>query len=335
MRKRTLIAITIAFVLTVGATALWSAEGDELEGDAAANIVASTEAPTGQNAVDEIEMPKKKKGNRFARFFKAPFKAVGKLIGGGDKEGKPERLTEKDVERFESVGVVRVKDKHTEATNLPSEAMSARELLDEGRAMLEDGRLNEAIASLSRATSLDPRLSQAHSLLAVAYDRKGLHDRARKSYDRAIDLNESDAQAMNNLGWSLYLNGNYRAAVERLKRAAKLAPTDERILNNLALAQCRLGKFDDAFKSFSRAGGEFNARLNVASLLERQGRDDEAIKHYEAARRLQPGSSDVQRRLADLYARTNRNNAYSETVRNAFDVTTAVATEAARAGGER
>jgi Flp pilus assembly protein TadD len=301
MRKRTIIAVIFAFVLTVGFTALWSAEGDEQEGDTATNIVAARGAEAG--AASDTDAPKKK-GNRFARFFKAPFKAVGKLLGGGDD--KIARMSEKDAQRFESVGVVKVEDRRGGGESVPAAQGSAQDSLARGRAALEAGQLNEAIAELSRAASLEPKLAQAHSLLAVAYDRKGLHERARESYERAIDLNERDAQALNNLGYSLYLNGNYRAAVDRLKRASRLAPSDTRILNNLALAQCRLGKYDDALKNFTRAGGEFNARMNVAALLERAGRDEDAIRHYEQARRLQPEATGVLRRLADLYARTGQ-----------------------------
>ncbi len=68
----------------------------------------------------------------------------------------------------------------TSGPKLKDEGGSPRDYLERGRALLEEGRLNEAIAELSRAASLDPKLSQAHSLLAVAYDRKGLHDRAER-----------------------------------------------------------------------------------------------------------------------------------------------------------
>ena len=151
-----------------------------------------------------------------------------------------------------------------------------------------------------------PKLSEAHNLLGVAYDKKGLADRAKDSYERAVKEEPEDAQTLNNLGFSLYQNGNYRAAVDRLKRAAKLAPTDERILNNLGLALCRLGKFQDAFKSFARATGPLTGNLNTGRMLERFGRDEDAIKYYEDARRIDPNSTFALKRLADLYKRTGR-----------------------------
>ncbi|HEV2860805.1 MAG TPA: tetratricopeptide repeat protein [Pyrinomonadaceae bacterium] len=331
MSARRIIVIFLAFSLVVCMTALWEAEGNKLDGDTDTNVVAASGAEAGSDAA---EAPKKK-GNRFMRMLKSPFKAVGKLIGGKDEGGdsKLARMTEKDADRFESVGVVRVEDRTTERPAPAGEPVTARDHLERGRQLLAEDRLNEAIASLSTATSLDPKLSQAHSLLAVAYDRKGLRERARDSYERAVNVNESDAQAMNNLGYSLYLNGNYRAAVERLKRAAKLAPGDSRILNNLALAQVHLGKYDDAYKNFARAGGELSGHTNLASLLIRIGRDDKAAEHLEAARRIEPSSANVLRQLADLYQRTGRAD-------KAEEARQALATEDARqqlfvAGGGR
>ncbi len=302
MCKRTFHAFLIAIVLTAGVSTFWTAETNETDGDDAAEIVASDGAVTGtaEDTTAATEEKPKKKGNRFARFFKAPFKAVGKLFNGDDD--KVRRMSEKDMAKFESAPLLRVEDSRTSATDKTDEGTggTAKDYLARGRAMFDQGRLNEAIKELSRAVSLDSRLSEAHNLLAVAYDRKGLHDRARESFERALD-HETDAQTLNNLGYSLYVSGNYRAAISRLKRAAKLAPTDERIWNNLALAQCRLGKYDDAYKSFARSGGEYQGRLNVAAMLERAGREEQAIEHYEAARRVQPAAEFVLRRLAELY----------------------------------
>ncbi len=302
MNTRRVIIIFASFAIMVCATALWDAQGDERDGDTATNVVATSGAEAGADA----QAPKKK-GGLFGKIFKAPLKAVSKLFGNdGDKEGRVTRMTERDAERFESAAVVRVEDRDNTRPAPPAEGGNAQDYLERGRSLLEDGRLNEAIDQLSRAVSLDPKLTRAHSLLAVAFDRKGLHDRAEDSYKRAVEVNENDPQSLNNLGYSLYLNGNYRAAVDRLKRAARLAPSDSRILNNLALAQVRLGKYDDAYRNFARAGGEFQGHSNLAALLIRTGRDDKAAEHLEAARRLQPGSQNVLRQLAELYDRTGR-----------------------------
>jgi Flp pilus assembly protein TadD len=302
MNTRRVIIIFATFALLVSATALWEASGDERDGDTAANVVATSGAEAGSDAA----APRKKGGGLFGKILKAPFKAVGRLLGRGGDDGKLARMTEKDAENFESAGVVRVEDRDHKRPEVKDEGGDARDYLERGRALLEEGQLNEAIAELSRAVSLDPKLSQAHSLLAVAYDRKGLHDRAEDSYRRAIDVNERDPQALNNLGYSLYLNGNYRAAVDRLKKAARLAPDDSRILNNLALAQVRLGKYDDAYRNFAHAEGEFNGHANLAALLIRSGREEKAVEHLEAARKLQPDSQNVLRQLAEVYERTGR-----------------------------
>jgi Flp pilus assembly protein TadD len=325
MFTRRVATILATLVLAVSVAAVWSAQGDERDGDTDTNVVAASGTDAGAQRPDA---PKKKGGGLF-RLFKAPFKAVGKLFGRGD-DGKLARMSEKDSDHFESVGVVRVEDDTTrrERAAVTDEDGSARGCLARGRALLEEGRLNEAIAELSRAASLDPKLGQAHSLLAVAYDQKGLHDRAKDSYARAVDVNDSDPQALNNLGYSLYLNGNYRAAVDKLKRAARLAPTDARVLNNLALAETRLGKYDEAYRNFARAGGEFSGHSNVAALLIRIGREDKAAEHLEAARRIQPDSTNVLRQLAELYERTG-NKGKADEARQALQAADARQTVAA------
>jgi Tfp pilus assembly protein PilF len=299
MSKRRIIAIFIAFVIAVAASAMWSASTTERDGDPDANVLEDSGSAAG-NSVE-----KKKSGNKVARIFTAPFRAFGRLFSHKD-DNKLQRMTEKDSEKFTSVGVSRVDDSRTPEPKKLAQANSAKEHLANGRSYLLNGQFNEAITELSTAVSLDPRLTEAHNLLGVAYDKKGLADHAKDSYERAVKVEPQDAQALNNLGFSLYQNGNYRAAVDRLKRAVKLAPTDDRILNNLGLALCRLGKFDEAYKNFARAAGPYTGNLNTARMLERFGRDDDAIKYYEAARQIDPNSTLALKRLGELYKRTGR-----------------------------
>src|SRR6201988_396366 len=298
MNKRRIFAVLIAFVLTIAATAMWSASTIQREGDPDAIVLEDSGSEAG------VDQPKKK-GNKVVKVLSAPFKLFGKIFGGGNDQNKVYRMTEKNAERFETVGVTKIEDARHQGTKKDTFSASAREHLEIGREYLVEGRYSEAISELSLAASLDPKLTEAHNLLGVADDKKGFAERARDSFERAVKMDE-DADTLNNLGFSLYQNGNYRAAVDRLKRAAKLAPTDERILNNLGLAYCRLGKIDEAYKAFSRATGPLNGNLNTAKMLERFGREDDAIRYYEAARTIDPNNTLALRRLADLYQRVGR-----------------------------
>ena len=298
MKKRRILAVLIAFVLTIAATAMWSASTIHREGDPDAIVLEDSGSEAG------AAEPTKKGGNKIVKVFTAPFKAFGRLFGGKD-ENKLQRMSEKDAERFASVGVTRIEDARNQNDRKVRADGSAREHMESGREFLLEGRYNEAITELSIAVWLDPKLTEAHNLLGVAYDKKGFGDRAKDSFERAVKL-EEDAETLNNLGFSLYQNGNYRAAVDRLKRAAKIAPNDERILNNLGLAYCRLGKIDEAYKAFARATGPLSGNLNTAKMMERFGREDDAIRYYEAARQIDPMNTIALRRLTDLYQRTGR-----------------------------
>ncbi|HEX8180389.1 MAG TPA: tetratricopeptide repeat protein [Pyrinomonadaceae bacterium] len=182
----------------------------------------------------------------------------------------------------------------------------ARDPLSQGRALLERGNTNEAIAQLSVAAITGPDLIAANNLLGLAYDRLGQHQQAQDAYERALIAAPADAATLNNLGYSLYLSDRYAQALARLKSAARLDPSNRQIANNLALVYGRLNKFDDAYKQFARAGGEFYARVQTGALLENAGRDLDAIKQFETARRLDPASAEVLRRLINLYVRTGQ-----------------------------
>ena len=266
--------------------------------------LSSSDAPDGVGKSEED-------GNGFLRALKAPFKAIGRLFGGGKKnDGKLQRISKKDLKKFESVPAraVTVSETSSDANPAPI-ATSGSEYsihLNNGRERLNAGDFNAAITELSRAASLDPKSADAMNLLGVAYEGQGLRDRALQSFKAAIQADKNNAEYLNNYGFLLFKNNDFEEATKYLKRAAKLSPDDARIWNNLGLAQCRRGKFDDAFESFVRAVGEFNGHVNVAAQLLAHGYAKEATNHLEKAQKMQPNSADVLARLVRVYEMTGR-----------------------------
>jgi Tfp pilus assembly protein PilF len=268
-------------------------------------------------------------GNRFVKVITAPFRAIGRLFGRGGKkdDNKLHRLSEKDVKKFESSKMTRVVDaRNTVPDAQPAEVdpqsgepvaasdekglalnqKLAREHLQRGRELFSQNDLNGAINSLSMAVSLDPKLWDAHNLLGIAYEMKGLRSKALESLETALRADKPQPEHINDFAYILIKNGDYSRAVKYLKRAVKAQPDNQRFLNNLGLALVEVHKFDEAYKAFEKAMGEFDGRMNMATRLLRLGYDKEAIAHLERCREMQPNSLDVVYRLSVLYARNGR-----------------------------
>src|ERR1041385_7938037 len=124
MNKRRIIAVLIALIITVAATAMWSASTIVREGDPDAIVLEDSGVEAGN-----AEMPNKKGGNKVVKVLTAPFKAFGRLFG-GDDTNKVHRMTEKDAERFASVGVTKIEDANNPAVKRDTSSATAREHLE-------------------------------------------------------------------------------------------------------------------------------------------------------------------------------------------------------------
>ena len=119
MNKRRIIAVFIAFVLTIAATAMWSASTDEREGDPDAIVLEDSGSEAGATQP-------KKGGNKVVKVITAPFKAFGRLFGRGKDDDKLQRMTEKDAERFASVGVTKIEDANNRRAKRKSPSLVPR-----------------------------------------------------------------------------------------------------------------------------------------------------------------------------------------------------------------
>lgn len=95
------------------------------------------------------------------------------------------------------------------------------------------------------------------------------------------------------------------AALERAQRAVKLDRTNVDYLNNLGIASGELGELDAAEQAFRRAlkikPVYVEARFNLAKLLHKQGKLAESLREYERAHAMDPRSVKVQHALTEAY----------------------------------
>jgi tetratricopeptide (TPR) repeat protein len=124
--------------------------------------------------------------------------------------------------------------------------------------LLEQGKVDEAIAHAQSAIALRPDDAQSNVSLANALRRKGDVDESIAYYQRALQIAPKYAKAHTNLGNALRQKRQFREAIAEYEKAHELDPAAFAPQNNLAwmLATCpdtSLRNGDKALKLARRA----------------------------------------------------------------------------------
>jgi Tfp pilus assembly protein PilF len=69
----------------------------------------------------------------------------------------------------------------------------AKKHVEFGIQVAQKGLWREAIFRWERATKIDPSYAAAHNNLAIAYEHEGELDKARASYEKALELDPNNA----------------------------------------------------------------------------------------------------------------------------------------------
>jgi Flp pilus assembly protein TadD len=141
-------------------------------------------------------------------------------------------------------------------------------------------RYEEAIAQLRRVLELDPQSSRAEDNLGLALDMVGRSEEAQGEFAKAVALNRNLKQPSpwppHNLGYLLLRLEKLEAAEKALRESLEYDPS-------FAQSHYYLGR-----------------------VLEKQGRDAEAIDEYRAAISLDPVQAEPYYSLGLLYRRLKR-----------------------------
>jgi len=124
-----------------------------------------------------------------------------------------------------------------------------------GAGYLRQGRHDLAIERLLRALDQDPRLANAHSTIAIAYDQIGSAEDAENHYRRATQLEPDNPAAANSYAVFLCRQDRWSDAAPYFRRAAsnRAYTTPEVALTNAGVCARDAGEAEQAQEFFRAA----------------------------------------------------------------------------------
>jgi len=178
------------------------------------------------------------------------------------------------------------------------------------RALVVEGRTDEAILEFREALRLLPRYVEAHLGLGDALASQGRDDEALREWREAVRIQPELGSEHTLMAAVLLERGDADAAIAEYREALRSQPDDAATLNNLASALARAGRLDEAIDSY-RAAIRLQPELVpphvfLGRALALTGRIDDAIEAFEAASRLDPDDAEILVDLAHAYADAGR-----------------------------
>ena len=161
-----------------------------------------------------------------------------------------------------------------------------------GNTLRDMGRRDGALAAYDKAVRLKPDYAEAHNNRGNTLRDMGRLDDALAAYDRAVRLKPDYANAYNNRGNTLRDIGHLDSALAAYDKAVRLKPDYPEAHNNRGRTLLDMVRLDDALAAFDKAlrlnPDLAEAHNNRASTLRDMGRLDDALAAYDKALRLKP-----------------------------------------------
>jgi tetratricopeptide (TPR) repeat protein len=172
-------------------------------------------------------------------------------------------------------------------TPTPPADMKADDLVESGRAAMNNGNLPMAIMLLKRATEVDPKNKYAWNNLGIAYLSTRDNENAIAALKKQIELNPYDEYAYNNLGRAYWQERKYDDAVTAFHKQLEINPLDKFAHTNLGSMYSEWHKYDLAAPELEKAASltpdnpELQVELGNAYL--NLGQDDKALATFDHA----------------------------------------------------
>ncbi len=183
----------------------------------------------------------------------------------------------------------------------PGAVADTRLLLSRARALLGEGRADEAAAHARRVLEIDPGSGEALTLLGETYIRKGRLVEAAELLRRALREEPGRFEACYHLGWIALRRGDLDGAVMRFKKGIDINPNAAELHYALGKTYGFQDRLEKARQSYGRAVRltPFDAEpyYEMGLIDERRGRYGEARRNFEKAIRFNPRHEGALQRL--------------------------------------
>jgi Flp pilus assembly protein TadD len=193
------------------------------------------------------------------------------------------------------------------ATELTAGVDAVRAHNTVGARLLEQGRIDEALASFREARRLAPSDAESHYNLGLAYARQQRFPDAIAALNEAVRLRPDYAEAYAGLGMVAAAESRLDHAVAHYREAVRLNPGLAGAHNNLGTALANQRRMTDAVAAFAeavRVQPDFHdARLNLATALATLGRTTDALGEIREVLRRDPANGRARAMLASLGGR--------------------------------
>jgi tetratricopeptide (TPR) repeat protein len=252
--------------------------------------------------------------NTQARLLKAmALSSAGKR---GEARTELEQLTQAfrdDKSAYLQLGLLEIEEK-----NYPKAEVVLEKLEDLGSDSPQDSQvqfsrsadLDKAYRALKTELEHSPNHPLVHELLASISIQSGQYDRAISECHALLLLNANTLHAYLRLARAFRLKGDWNSYVSNLEQAQRLTPADVSLTVQLASALERTGRQGDAIRQYRRAleSRPDEARLlnSLASaVLETNGNVDEALRLALRAVQKSPDEPKFQDTLGWAYVKKN------------------------------
>ena len=194
---------------------------------------------------------------------------------------------------------------------------------DRAKIYLQLNRVNDAIADLSRAISINDKEFKYHTLLGDAYFANGDVEHSYKSLQRALELDPDNQEAFLKLGEIAYYSRDYDRAMENLSKVTAKDPQNRTALfmkgfiyketSDTTNAILLLRKVCDLYPDYGPAFEELG-------MLYADHHDPLAIEYLNTALRLDPKNTNALYGMAMYYQDLNQPEKAEEIYKQILDI---------------